>query len=341
MNIKCCACKQDKPCEAFSRSSDSTTGRQGMCKACYSEYQKRYERPRPPKIYACRCGTKSTDRVGWYSPRLCSKACVSNKPHKVYRRGPCKLCGVLCNGLKGYCFECSNKIRGNPELEAIHGYRRAGPSLTHACSVCGKLLAIRSGPVCFKCRTREKSKKAKLIRSERLRVQKERKAELKRLLREEARINRDKIAADRLARRTRICEQCGKTYVLPRVPRPNRPSPKFCSQACNGAFYAGPYYNKQTPKFKPSGLCVYCGQQATQWDHYIAVSKGGPNRWDNFVPACAKCNQRKRDKPAEAVFGKKSAKYAESRRGKADLFMLAHMTDGQKRNRSRTGKYWI
>lgn len=49
------------------------------------------------------------------------------------------------------------------------------------------------------------------------------------------------------------------------------------------------------------GLCFYCDRPATTRDHWIPVSKGGPDTIDNIVPACTSCNSRKRDK-LPAVF---------------------------------------
>jgi len=44
--------------------------------------------------------------------------------------------------------------------------------------------------------------------------------------------------------------------------------------------------------------CVYCGEgnkKLLTLDHVIPQSKGGPNRWDNLVTACKKCNGEKSD----------------------------------------------
>lgn len=42
--------------------------------------------------------------------------------------------------------------------------------------------------------------------------------------------------------------------------------------------------------------CGYCGGEATQVDHIIAVSKGGSNDESNLISACARCNRLKSDK---------------------------------------------
>ena len=48
--------------------------------------------------------------------------------------------------------------------------------------------------------------------------------------------------------------------------------------------------------------CVYCGEgdkKKLTLDHVIPQSKGGPNRWDNLVTACKKCNGEKSDLTVE------------------------------------------
>jgi hypothetical protein len=42
-------------------------------------------------------------------------------------------------------------------------------------------------------------------------------------------------------------------------------------------------------------LCSYCLQPAACWDHVNPWSRGGSDHPSNLVPACAKCNGRKRD----------------------------------------------
>lgn len=42
--------------------------------------------------------------------------------------------------------------------------------------------------------------------------------------------------------------------------------------------------------------CVFCGATAVQrWDHLIPVSRGGDTVLGNMVPACARCDDSKRD----------------------------------------------
>ena len=46
----------------------------------------------------------------------------------------------------------------------------------------------------------------------------------------------------------------------------------------------------------PAVRCHYCSRLAQTIDHIIPISKGGPKgaQW-NRVPACLRCNRRKRD----------------------------------------------
>lgn len=65
---------------------------------------------------------------------------------------------------------------------------------------------------------------------------------------------------------------------------------------------------------KTGGLCWYCGQAlilftpGCRWspsggfmvpDHFIAVSRGGPDELENLVPACCSCNNGKHDMTLE------------------------------------------
>ena len=42
--------------------------------------------------------------------------------------------------------------------------------------------------------------------------------------------------------------------------------------------------------------CAYCGEDATEIDHLIPISKGGNNSPENLVPACKTCNRSKNNK---------------------------------------------
>lgn len=44
------------------------------------------------------------------------------------------------------------------------------------------------------------------------------------------------------------------------------------------------------------GLCAYCDDAATTWDHVVPVIKGGQTTPDNILPSCGPCNSSKRDR---------------------------------------------
>lgn len=43
-------------------------------------------------------------------------------------------------------------------------------------------------------------------------------------------------------------------------------------------------------------ICAYCGNEANEADHIIAVANGGKDVLSNLVAACKPCNGRKSDK---------------------------------------------
>lgn len=51
--------------------------------------------------------------------------------------------------------------------------------------------------------------------------------------------------------------------------------------------------------------CAYCLRRDAKltMDHIVPLSKGGPHRVDNVVPACVNCNSRKADKTLLEVLG--------------------------------------
>ena len=50
----------------------------------------------------------------------------------------------------------------------------------------------------------------------------------------------------------------------------------------------------------PQPQCVYCGSpEVRRWDHLVPVKRGGETVVGNMVPACARCDDSKRDKPLE------------------------------------------
>ena len=58
---------------------------------------------------------------------------------------------------------------------------------------------------------------------------------------------------------------------------------------------------KRLGQNKKELFCCYCGDKATEWDHFRSiVSKKGPSGYItdvfNLVPSCGKCNQSKSGK---------------------------------------------
>ena len=46
--------------------------------------------------------------------------------------------------------------------------------------------------------------------------------------------------------------------------------------------------------------CVFCGSpEVKRWDHLVPINKGGETVLGNMVPACARCDDSKRDLPFE------------------------------------------
>lgn len=65
--------------------------------------------------------------------------------------------------------------------------------------------------------------------------------------------------------------------------------------------------------------CTFCGAVPIQrWDHLVPVSRGGDTTLGNIVPACAKCDDSKRDLPYEE-WAMSSAPGSPASRGIEDL----------------------
>jgi len=61
-------------------------------------------------------------------------------------------------------------------------------------------------------------------------------------------------------------------------------------------------------------VCFYCGNDATQVDHVIAISKmGDPYDMDNMVAACARCNNAKGAR-SQGLFFKVSSTHPDPRK---------------------------
>lgn len=95
-------------------------------------------------------------------------------------------------------------------------------------------------------------------------------------------------------------------------PTPQRTTPGFsfsmvqrCLRDCIAERQFGQAEMKEAVAFFGAAECVYCGAAPIQrWDHLVAVSKGGDTVLGNVVPACARCDDSKRDMPyAEWALG--------------------------------------
>jgi 5-methylcytosine-specific restriction endonuclease McrA len=63
----------------------------------------------------------------------------------------------------------------------------------------------------------------------------------------------------------------------------------------------GPSWSRAGVLARDGRRCAFCGGAATTVDHVLPRSRGGGDAWENTVAACARCNNRKRDRtPAEA-----------------------------------------
>lgn len=53
------------------------------------------------------------------------------------------------------------------------------------------------------------------------------------------------------------------------------------------------------------GVCAYCQNPATTFDHIVPLSRGGLTEPGNIVPACRSCNSSKRDRLLTEWLGKR------------------------------------
>ncbi len=50
-------------------------------------------------------------------------------------------------------------------------------------------------------------------------------------------------------------------------------------------------------KIRHGNKCFYCGEDGKlSLDHFVPIAKGGEHKISNIVPACLRCNSRKKDK---------------------------------------------
>lgn len=60
-----------------------------------------------------------------------------------------------------------------------------------------------------------------------------------------------------------------------------------------------PGWSKRALLERDEHCCGYCGGPASTVDHVLPRSRGGADSWLNTVAACARCNNRKRDRTPE------------------------------------------
>lgn len=74
---------------------------------------------------------------------------------------------------------------------------------------------------------------------------------------------------------------------------------------------------------KDNVVCVYCGENATEWDHFHPLIKdkkptGYFSEINNLVPACSKCNQSKRNVEWRVWMESSQSSQAQHLRAKTD-----------------------
>lgn len=95
--------------------------------------------------------------------------------------------------------------------------------------------------------------------------------------------------------------------TLPRVPQRTTPGFAFSIvnrvlQDCLGRRQFGQKEIKEVLEFFRAGQpeCVFCeSKEVKRWDHLIPIVRGGETVLGNMVPACASCDDSKRDLPFE------------------------------------------
>ena len=94
---------------------------------------------------------------------------------------------------------------------------------------------------------------------------------------------------------------------LPRAPQRTTPGFAFPTvtrslRACLGTRQFGQKEMAEVLDFfgTPEPQCVFCGSsEVKRWDHLVPVNRGGETVLGNMVPACARCDDSKGDKPFE------------------------------------------
>lgn len=90
----------------------------------------------------------------------------------------------------------------------------------------------------------------------------------------------------------RTCSTCGKPTTNDRYCDPCTPHGRASRSPTTRAQDAE-YRRNRAAVLEGQPTCAYCPRPATTVDHVRPVSKGGTNKIDNLVPACAWCNGSK------------------------------------------------
>lgn len=93
----------------------------------------------------------------------------------------------------------------------------------------------------------------------------------------------------------------------PKVPQRTKPGFAFsiverALQACLATRQFGQEEIAEVLKFFGADppKCVYCGSaEVRRWDHLVPIKEGGETVLGNMVPACARCDDSKRNRPFE------------------------------------------
>lgn len=113
---------------------------------------------------------------------------------------------------------------------------------------------------------------------------------------------------------------------LPKVPQRTKPGFAFsiverALQACLATRQFGQEEIAKVLEFFGTDPpeCVYCGShEVRRWDHLVPVKEGGETVLGNMVPACARCDDSKRNQPFEE-WVMSNCKWSPKSRGVGDL----------------------
>lgn len=199
---------------------------------------------------------------------------------------------------------------------------------TRDATVLYKIYSGEAGcPGCAQLERDERARKKEAEKRAQQQARREAKQEAKRQLQLQAKIERERIKAQKM-QESHICECCGRPYT---IEESGYNSTKYCSKRCQQRVYYRKHdqvrdHRKRWRKHdsditleklfkRDSGRCYICGERC-DWtdkiinengthiagnrypsiDHVFPLSKGGTDTWDNIKLAHRICNSLKRDK---------------------------------------------